>query len=209
MSRTPGELHAVLDRYLAVSGRFEFGCLVLDCMMPYVLGVYNLTAQSSTHAQNAAPSQRVEITMMRTARDIRWAYDQCFEPLELNLSQASLIGYIAANGPTNQTQLAAALVLGRAATGSVVDQLEKRALVQRVPDPDDRRVWLVENTPAGAEVAVEIISVDEQLRKSLRAGITRAERQQLADLLVRLSANAADAVHYSKSKTNQQAQSNA
>ena len=133
--------------------------------------------------------------MMSTARDIKLAYDHCFESLELNLSQASLIGYIHENGPMNQTQLAAALVLGKAATGSLIDRLEKRGLVQRVPNPTDRRVWLVENTNAGAGIAVEIVSVDEQLRKRLRVGITRNERQQLADLLLRMSANAVDAVH--------------
>jgi DNA-binding MarR family transcriptional regulator len=143
---------------------------------------------------NAPPWQRVETTMMSAARDIRLAYDQCFESLDLNLSQASLIGYVAENGPMNQTQLAAALVLGRAATGSVVDQLEKRGLVRRVPDPDDRRVWLVENTDEGARVAAEIVRVDEQLRDRIRTGITRAERQQLADLLLRMSANAVEAM---------------
>ena len=131
--------------------------------------------------------------MMTTARDIRVAYDQRFEPLDLNLSQASLVGYIAENGPMNQTQLAAALVLGRAATGSLVDQLEARDLVRRVPDPDDRRVWLVENTAKGTELASEIVKVDEQLRTRLRAGISRSERQQLAELLLRMSANAAAA----------------
>jgi len=139
--------------------------------------------------------------MMSTARNIRLAYDRCFEPLDLNLSQASMIGYIAENGPMNQTQLAAALVLGRAATGSVVDQLEKRGLLQRVPDPDDRRVWLVKNTVAGAEAAVEIVSIDEQLRKRMRAGITREERQQLADLLLRMSANAVEATQESKTRS--------
>jgi len=139
--------------------------------------------------------------MMSAARNIRLAYDHCFEPLDLNLSQASLIGYIAENGPMNQTQLAAALVLGRAATGSVVDQLEKRGLVQRVPDPDDRRVWLVENTAAGSDASIEIVSIDEQLRKSMRVGITRAERQQLADLLMRMSANAVGAIQESKTQS--------
>lgn len=143
------------------------------------------------HALNAPPWQRVETTLTATARDIRLAYDQCFEPLDLNLSQASLIGYVSENGAMNQTQLAAALVLGRAATGSVVDQLEARGLVRRVPDPDDRRVWLVENTAEGSRLAVEIIRVDEQLRDRLRTGISRSERQMLADLLLRMSANAA------------------
>lgn len=153
------------------------------------------------HALDAPPWQRIETTMMSTARDIRLAYDQCFEPLDLNLSQASMIGYIAENGPMNQTQLAAALVLGRAATGSVVDQLEKRGLVQRVPDPDDRRVWLVEHTAAGAAASIEIVKIDEQLRSRVRAGISRAERQQLAELLLRMSANAVEAHNLSKAHT--------
>ena len=186
------------------------GCLASDCMIPYVLGAYSndatwsdssYMATPAPHALNAPPWQRIETTMMSTARDIRLAYDNCFEPLNLNLSQASLVGYIAENGPMNQTQLAAALVLGRAATGSLVDQLEKRGLVQRAPDPDDRRVWLVENTAHGADVAVEIVSIDEQLRKRVRVGITREERHQLADLLLRMSANAVAAVDETKTQS--------
>ena len=149
---------------------------------------------STPLALNSPPWQRVETTMMTTARDIRAAYDNCFEPLNLTLSQASLIGYIAENGPMTQTQLAAALVLGRAATGSLVDQLETRELVQRVPDPDDRRVWVVENTSACEQLAVDIIKIDEQLRKRLRVGITKAERQQLAELLLKMSANAVESI---------------
>ena len=159
-------------------------------------------ASPAPHALNAPPWQRVETTMMSAARDIRLAYDLCFESLDLNLSQASLIGYVAENGPMNQTQLAAALVLGRAATGTLVDQLEARGLVRRLPDPDDRRVWLVENTAAGAEVAIEVVEVDEQLRKRMRVGITREERQQLAGLLLRMSANAVEAINESKSQSN-------
>lgn len=157
---------------------------------------------SASHALNAPPWQRIETTMMSAARNIRQAYDNCFESLELNLSQASMIGYLAENGPMNQTQLAAALVLGRAATGSVVDQLEARGLVQRVPDPDDRRVWLVENTTEGVKVATQVIRVDEQLRRRIRVGISHEERQQLADLLMRMSANAVEAAREAAEKSN-------
>lgn len=139
---------------------------------------------------------------MSTARDIRIAYDHCFEPLDLTLSQASLLGYVAENGPMTQTQLAAALVLGRAATGSLVDQLERRELVVRVPDPDDRRVWLVENTKSGEVLAAQVIAIDESLRKRLRSGITKAERQQLAEILLKMSANALESTEETSPKTN-------
>lgn len=139
--------------------------------------------------------------MMAAARDIRLAYDSCFEPLNLNLSQATLIGYVHENGPMNQTQLAAALVLGRAATGSLVDRLEERGLVKRVPDPNDRRVWLVENTTLGSETATEIVAIDKQLRDRFRVGISQTERRQLAELLLRMSANAQAAVEESSAQS--------
>ncbi len=148
-------------------------------------------SRNATHALDAPPWQRVEHTLMTTANEIRSAYNRCFASLDLNISQATLIGYIAENGPMTQTELATALVLGRAATGAVVDQLETRGLVRRLPNPEDRRVWLVENTIDGSELAANIITVDKELRSALRSGTTQVERRQLADVLLRLSANAA------------------
>ena len=58
-----------------------------------------------------------------------------------------------------------------------------------VPDPDDRRVWLVAITGAGTDLCGSISDVDRVLRDELRAGTTRAERQALADVLVRLQDN--------------------
>lgn len=138
--------------------------------------------------------------MMTAARDVRAVYDMWFEPLGLNLSQAQILGFVEANGPMNQTQLAAALVLGRAAVGSVIDQLEARGLVRRVPDPDDGRVWLVENTTDGDNLAAEVEEVDLELRAILRCGISRQDRQQAADLAIRMSANTQKAIELGKQK---------
>jgi len=157
-----------------------------------------MSEPAALHSLTAPPWHRVEITMMTAARDVRAAYDLWMEPLGLNLSQAQILGFVNTNGAMNQTQLAAALVLGRAAVGSVIDQLEARGLVRRVPDPDDGRVWLVENTPAGTDVAAEVERVDLELRAILRCGISRKERQQAADLALRMSANTQKAIEFHK-----------
>tara|TARA_Y100000748_G_scaffold108086_1_gene90478 strand:+ start:2517 stop:2933 length:417 start_codon:yes stop_codon:yes gene_type:complete len=128
---------------------------------------------------------------MATARAIRQSYDQRFNDLDLNLSEASVLAYVAEHGALSQTQIAKSLGLGRAATGALIDVLEDRALVQRQTDPDDRRVWLVEITIAGKELVEEVYVRDQILRKQLRNGITRQERQQLAAVLVRLGNNLA------------------
>ena len=131
---------------------------------------------------------------MATARAIRVAYDQRLAVYELNLSQASVLAYLNQSGPLTQTQLADQLGLGRPATGTVIDALELRGLVQRQPDPGDRRVWMIAATRAGKEMVDAITAVDETLRGELRDGISRQDRQQLAQLLLRLQSNLAEII---------------
>lgn len=132
---------------------------------------------------------------MAAARQIRCLYDQRFAELGLNLSQASLLAYVNEFGPHTQTALAERMGLGRAATGTVIDQLETRGLLVRTPDPGDRRVWLIAITDAGNELVADITEIDTVVRSSLRAGISRDERQQLASLLVRIQQNLANCMN--------------
>ncbi|MBW2419164.1 MAG: MarR family transcriptional regulator [Deltaproteobacteria bacterium] len=146
---------------------------------------------SSKHELDAPPWQRVDSTIMAMARAIRQAYELRMTKLELNLSQASLLAFVDEWGPRTQTQIAEGLGLGRAGTGSVVDALERRGLVERQPDARDRRVWRVAATQQGRDMVKPVLEIDQVLRRELRAGISREERQQLAQLLLRLQANLA------------------
>lgn len=152
------------------------------------------TANLTTHELDSPPWLRVESTLMATARLVRTAFDVRLAPLELNLTQASLIGYVAEFGATTQTDLADHLGIGRAQIGSVVDRLQTRGLVERRPRPDDRRVWLVDITADGREMAERIAEVDAVLRAELRRGIGREERQALAWVMTRLQHNLAAAI---------------
>lgn len=150
------------------------------------------------HELDAPPWLRVESTLMATANAIRAAYDDRLAPLGLTLSLASLLSYIADFGPINQTRAAEHLDQGRAVTGTQVDRLQALGFVERRPDPDDRRVWLLAITESGTELAQSIAEVDRVLRAELRDGITRPERQALAGLLLRLQTN----LHRSTPSTN-------
>ncbi len=143
----------------------------------------------TNHELDSPPWMRVESTLMSTARLVREAFDLRLAPLELNLTQASLLGYVAEFGATTQTRLADRLGIGRAAIGSVIDRLQERDLVQRRPEPSDRRVWLVEITDVGREMVARISEIDERLRGELRYGIGREERQALAWVMTRLQQN--------------------
>lgn len=66
-------------------------------------------------------------------------------------------------------------------------RLEKRGLVERVPDPADRRSLLVTLTQTGIEKARAAIFEDMRIEASLLDGLTEAERHTLADLLLKLA----------------------
>jgi DNA-binding MarR family transcriptional regulator len=147
------------------------------------------TANLTTHELDAPPWLRVESTLMATARLVRDVFDERLAPLGLNLTQASLLGYVAEFGTTTQTRLADRLGIGRAAIGTIIDRLESAGHVVRRPDPDDRRVWLVEITESGESLVAQVREVDEVLRAELRRGIGREERQALAWVMTRLQHN--------------------
>jgi MarR family transcriptional regulator for hemolysin len=143
------------------------------------------------HELDAPPWQRVESTLMATARIIRRAYEIRLAPLDLNLTQASLLAFLYEAGPITQSRLASRLEVGRAAAGLVIDTLEERKLVERRANPGDRRAWLIALRPEGVLMTKPIFEIDVVLRGELRVGISGPERQQLAGLLVRLQSNLA------------------
>ncbi len=126
---------------------------------------------------------------MAASRGIRELYDQRLATLDLNLSLASLLSYVGDYGPVNQTRLAEHLGQGRAVTGTQIDRLETQGLIERQPDPADRRVWLIAITKPGERLAATVAEIDVVVRGELRVGIPRSDRQLLADLLLRLQRN--------------------
>lgn len=153
------------------------------------LGLGSEAGARPRHELDAPPWLRVESTLMATSRGIRLAYDARFAAIDLNLTQASLIVFVDESGPLHQAELARRLGQGRAATGSTVEGMERRGLVERQLDPEDRRAWLVTLTPAGRALIGPITEIDRVLRAELRLDISKAERQQLANLLLRLQSN--------------------
>jgi DNA-binding MarR family transcriptional regulator len=72
-----------------------------------------------------------------------------------------------------------------------LDKLERRGLVKRIPNPEDRRSLVVELTEAGRElVEVGVVEHVENEREMLSA-LSDRERQQLARLMRKLLAHLA------------------
>src|SRR5215203_3657761 len=76
--------------------------------------------------------------------------------LDLTVNESRAISYLLARGPMGQTDLAAALGLTTSSTTTLVDRLEQREMVRRVPDPVDRRRSTVDLPESGIRQIREV-----------------------------------------------------
>ena len=79
-----------------------------------------------------------------------------------------------------------ALMLTSSGTTKRLDRLEQAGLIERAPDPDDRRGTLISLTPAGRKLVDKATDAHLANERRLLASLTASERKQLADLLRKL-----------------------
>jgi DNA-binding MarR family transcriptional regulator len=77
------------------------------------------------------------------------------------------------------------MVTGGNVTG-ITDQLEKEGLVQRVPDPQDRRAFAVKLTEAGRRAFADMAAVHEAWIEELLKDIPGEDKAAMIELLARM-----------------------
>jgi DNA-binding MarR family transcriptional regulator len=91
-------------------------------------------------------------------------------------------------GTASQQQLSRGVGVDPRNAVPLLDLLERRQLVQRRPDPADRRRHAVALTPAGRAAIAELRRDGEALEQRLLDGLTEAERTALHRTLRKLLA---------------------
>lgn len=130
--------------------------------------------------------------IIRAARTLRRRHAHALEPWDLSPHQTRALRVIAgerredATKPLRLSQLAEALhIVPRSAT-EVVDALEDKGLVERSPDPDDRRAVCLRLTADGRRVAAEVETMRRRESDAFLSVLSAAERVTLGELLGRL-----------------------
>lgn len=86
------------------------------------------------------------------------------------------------------TRLYEATMISSGGMTSRLDRLERAGLVERLPDPDDRRGKLIALTERGLSVINDTIGRHVANEEQLLKALTKNEQQQLSDLLEKLIA---------------------
>lgn len=105
--------------------------------------------RSPSPAEHAAQAWTAMRALVLDRHDRR---AQVAERLQLSFIRAKALLHLA-GGSLTMRELAAGIATDAPYTTVVVDDLERRGMVRRRPDPDDRRVKVVSLTPAGRRAA--------------------------------------------------------
>ena len=89
-------------------------------------------------------------------------------------------------GPASQAELSSRTGIYRSDLVTVINELAERGLVERSPNPADRRQNVVIVTGEGRRRLLELEKLLTGVEKEVLAPLTAAEREQLTQLLAKL-----------------------
>jgi DNA-binding MarR family transcriptional regulator len=123
------------------------------------------------------------------SRLMRRSFDRYIRSTGLTYPQWRVIGVLSNAQGIRQAALAQRLDMQPISMARLVDRLEEAGWIERRPDPDDRRAVRLFLTRKTQPVLEEIRSVRGDFEEDVLAGITKAERKQLLQLLARVRSN--------------------
>lgn len=130
------------------------------------------------------------MALVRTGERLLACIDQALRHYRLSAAGRQALAILDGAGqPLSPTAIAERLIVTTASVTSLLDTLERRGLVERQPDPTDRRRLLIEITQDGKAIVDQFLPEVVALQTAALATLTEAQRRQLVELLAKVGAN--------------------
>lgn len=123
--------------------------------------------------------ENVAMLMAQVSRLMRRAFDEKARLLGMTRPQWQVISILSVNEGINQGGLAELLEVEPITLGRMVDRLQDAALVERRPDPADRRAWRLFLTDKAQEQLVQLRPLALDTIDAAQQGLSQAERDGL------------------------------
>lgn len=116
-------------------------------------------------------------------------FAECISQWNLGMYQQAVLTTLATlinQGVTSQKQLGDLTGIDPRNLVPVIDTLEERQLVERIPDPADRRRFTIKLTAAGRQLAGRVTQSSKELEENMFESLNKQEKATLHKLLLKL-----------------------
>lgn len=130
-------------------------------------------------------SDKAAILVKKTALMIEKLSNHALAPYELTHTQYKILMllYRKQDQPLRQIDVENHFAMTNPTVTGIIQNLERKGLVQRVPNPDDRRSKLLVLTERALSMQKELHALGESLENQITANLTEHESRQLIELL--------------------------
>jgi DNA-binding MarR family transcriptional regulator len=137
------------------------------------------------------PERTLGFVLHDVARFLRRRFEQRAREADLGLTRAqwSVLAHLARQEGINQAALAQIMEIEPITLVRLLDRLQAAGLVERRPDPADRRARVLYLTPAARPLLERIWALAAAVREEAMAGLPDAERDQLIGMLLKIKGN--------------------
>jgi DNA-binding MarR family transcriptional regulator len=137
---------------------------------------------------SSAPADGLAFLLSQVGAHSSVKYAERLEPLGFKPADVGIMRVIRQSDGLSQQALGEKLAMFPSRLVGIIDELERKGLVERRNSPTDRRSYALFLTQAGQKALVQIGKVSREHQDSVCAALNDAERVQLADLLRRIVA---------------------
>ena len=142
-----------------------------------------MTAKKELISQDARRRALYRETSYRYTAETEKRHELLFSPYDVSFPVFRVLSYLLLNpGSATPSQIADDLMILRQSMTNILDGLEKRALVCREIDPEDRRRIRVKLLPEGEKLAVELLGVEDAFLVKMGRYISDEKRQEFSRL---------------------------
>ncbi|MCA1940446.1 MAG: MarR family winged helix-turn-helix transcriptional regulator [Caenispirillum bisanense] len=106
---------------------------------------------------------------------------------DLTAQQFAALAKLHEGGPSSQNSLGRQTAMDVATIKGVVSRLKDRGLVDKSPDPQDKRLHLIDLTAEGRRTIERVLPLAREISRMTLAPLDRAEQQTLLRLLKKIT----------------------
>lgn len=139
----------------------------------------------------ASQDEGLGFLLADVSRLMRQAFQRRLEGSALTLAQARALIYVSRHEGLRQVELADMLEIQPITLARLIDHLAEQGLVERRPDPSDRRAYRLHLTPDAGPRLAAIREVTAGIRAEALRGLSPEEAALLASALRRMHDNLA------------------
>jgi DNA-binding MarR family transcriptional regulator len=146
------------------------------------------------HSQTVLPAKGLGLLVHDVARLLRRQIDQRAQTIGLTSAQWRVLAAVARTEllnqePLNQAGLADQMDMEPITLSRQVDRMEAAGMIERRPDPTDRRAYRLYLTEAARPLVTDFRAVATECVTAALAGVSDAEIDAVVDVLSRIRAN--------------------